>query len=172
MPTLTAYASPANLQAYCDWREVGELITDSNETLSGNDQTTNPILIELLNLGAGEIEANLMVSGMYTIAQLQALTGNSLELLIAMNCSLTLFWIYNRKPLQNQEKWKLYREMRKEALKDLSTGINVFNITANINAGTPEAKGLSTVEYADSGLVPYYPGMHYFPVPRSIMGNG
>lgn len=171
-PVLTAYAQPSDLQAYCDWREVGELISDSTEQLSPIDQLTHPNVIKALNRGAGELESAFLVSGRYTIAQLQALTGNSLELLIGANCDLALYWIYNRKPLLNQEKWKLYREVHDTLIKKLQDGTNVFNVQVNIDAGTPQAKGLSTVEYAQSGLTAWYPGMHYFPTPRQQFNNG
>lgn len=171
-PVLTAYATPANLQTYCDWREIGNLVKDANEEESANDQLTDPIIISCLNRAAGEIETALMVSGMYSIANLQALTGNSLEVLIGTNCDGALYWIYRRKPLMFPDKLKTYKEQFYETLEKLKTGENVFNLIANINAGTPEAFGLTIVEEARSGLVAYKPNMHYFPVPRQLFGNG
>ena len=171
-PVLTAYAGPADLQVYYDWREIGELCSDSNETLSANDQLTNPNVIRALNRGAGDIETNLMVSKMYSVADLTSLTGNSKEILIAMNCEMAIVYLFERKPLYNVDKLKAYREIKESRLKMLATGLNVFNLTAQISAGTPEATGLSVLQYSQSGLTAYHPGMHYFPVPRPIFGNG
>jgi hypothetical protein len=170
-PTLTAYASPSDLQTYYDWREIGEVCTDSQEQVSANDQQTNPNIIRALNRGAGEIEANLMVSGMYSITDLQGLTGNSKELLIGMNCDFCICFLFERKPFYNAEKLSTYRAVREDWAKKLATGVNVFNIAAQIQAGTPEVSGLSCVQYAQSGLVPYRPGMHYFPVQRGVFQN-
>lgn len=171
-PVLTAYATPANWQAYTDWHEIGELISDSAELISANDQLTHPVVIELLNSAAGDIETSFMVSGMYAITDLTGLVGNSKEKLIRLNCERATFYLYRRKPLQFAEQLKTFREMTEHDLDLLRTGMNVFNIAAQINAGTPEAKGLSTVQMSQSGLTAYHPGMHYFPAPQSIFGNG
>lgn len=176
-PTLTAYANASDLQLYYDWREIGEVVSDSAEIISANDQTdpTNvygATIVRCLNRAAGEIEAAVMVSGMYTIAQLQGLTGNSLEKLKGANCDLAIVYLYKRKFMYNSDRLAAYKKETDELIEKLRNGTNVFNIPVNINAGTPEVTGLSTVEEANSGLIAYDPTMHYFPVPRSIFGNG
>lgn len=176
-PTLTAYASPADLQVYYDWHEIGELVSDSSEAISANDQLDatkvyNWIIVRCLNRGAGEIETNLMVSGMYAVTDLQNLVGNGKEKLVGINADLGMCYLMERKPLWNAEKLAAYREARDALLKDLKTGVNVFNLAAQINAGTPEANGPSIIENANSGLVAYKPGMEYFPVDRPIFNNG
>jgi hypothetical protein len=176
-PSLTAYATPQDLQVYYDWHEIGELITDSNEVISANDQFDTSkqgcwVVIRALNRGAGEIDTNLMVSGMYSLTDLQNLTGNSKEKLIGINCDLAMCVLMERKPLWQQDKIEAYRKSREELLKNLRTGVNVFNLPAQINAGTPEVSGPSIAENANSGLVAYKPNMQYFPTDTPIYGNG
>ena len=173
-PTLTAYATPANLQTYCDWREVGDLCVDANEEISANDQLANPIIISCLNRAAGEIETALMVSGMYSLAQLAAILaagGNSAEVLVGTNCDGALYWIYRRKPLLFPEKLKAYKEQFYDTITKLKEGENVFNLAGNVSAGTPESFGPTIVEEARSGIMVYKPNMHYYPVPRTLFNN-
>jgi hypothetical protein len=170
-PVLTAYATPSDLQVYYDWREIGEVCVDNQELLSANDQINDPIVIRALNRGAGEIEAALLAGGIYSVADLQSLTGNSKELLIGINCDFAICILFERKPFYNAEKLETYREVRENWLKKLGTGINIFNLPGPIAASTPEASGLTAVEYANSGLTTYYPGMHYFPASRNVFQN-
>jgi phage gp36-like protein len=173
---MPAYATPADLQVAFDWHEIGDLISDSNEQLSANDQLTNPNVLAALAKASGDIDVNLMVSGRYSSTDLSTLTDNSLAYLKAMVCRIAMCYIMERKPMFKPEVVKAYREWVDSYLKKLASGVNVFNLPAQISAGTPEASGLTGVQYNcnELNLVTDPNRMHYFPkrqLPFGRMGS-
>lgn len=155
---MSSYATPADMQLRYDWRELGDLLSDSDEQISALDQATagnqyNTLLLQLLNDASGDIDAALLQAGRYASTDLTGLTGNSLSLLKRITCEITIAYLRERKPFWKQEQLEAYSKAKEGHLDRLRTGKNVFNLPLVIVAGAPELTGPSLIEYHDLHLV-------------------
>lgn len=151
----TPYAGPADLQQRYDWREIGDLLSDSNEQISALDQVTagnayNTLLVQLFADAAGDVEASLLAAGRYATTDLTALTGSSQALLKRILCELVIAYLYERKPFYKPERLEAYAKAKEGHLKRLWGGSNVFNLPLVVAAGLPEAAGPSTIDYQNN----------------------
>lgn len=148
-----AYATPADLQEYYDWHEIGDLISDSKECISALDQTTagnmyNTRLQRFLDRASGEVEAAVLRGGRYTAADLAGLTGNARELLRGIVCEFVVLYLFERKPLYRPEVLEQFRKAKTERLTLLANGTNIFGgLPAVVEAGKPAIDGPSLVTY-------------------------
>jgi phage gp36-like protein len=145
----TAYATPNDMVAYYDFRSVGELLTDDNVTqvLIPNAITgagpLNTLLLKLLMAAAGLIEAACTKGGNYVINvtaippvnDLAALTGNSKEMLTEMNCDLTMWKLWKRRPTLAPRELPVDVRAALENLDRLEKGEWIFGILEKQAAG-------------------------------------
>ena len=149
---MTNYATVQDLQLRYDWREIGDLVSDSDEQISALDQATsgnqyNTLLVQLLSDASGDIEAALLYAGRYATTDLSGLTGNSLSLLKRITCEITIAYLRERKPFWKTEQLEAYSKAKEKHLERLRTGANVFNLPLVIESGAPEAEGPTTADY-------------------------
>lgn len=150
-----AYAAVADLQEYYDWREIGDMISDSKEQVSALDQTTpgnmyNTRLSRFLDRASGEVEAAVLRGGRYTAADLAGLTGNARELLRGIVCEFVVLYLFERKPFYKPELLEQFRKAKTERLQLLASGENIFGgIPAVVEAGKPQIDGPSTETYSN-----------------------
>lgn len=165
---MAVYATVPDMQARYDWREIGDLISDTPEPVSANLQLSDPNLALAIADASGEIDAALLACGRYSSTDLSGLSGNTKNHLTRICCQIAIAFLYERKPFYNTDKLEAYSKAKERHLKKLSTGINILNLPLVVAAGTPEASGPTSVDY--------YPGMnlatdparmHYFPA-RSL----
>ena len=135
-----------------DRNDIGQLVADDGRKVSAIDLETNYPLLVALNDAAGEIESALLVSGHYSVDDLTALTGNSLSLLVRMNCDVAMRNLLNRRLGWNPEKAKAIREQADIQLEKLRKGENTFNIQAAIDAGEPVVDGPTTADLTQLNL--------------------
>lgn len=166
---MSSYATPADFLQRYDWRDVGDLVSDSSEQISPNDQLTNPILLQILQDASGDVEAALLRAGRYKTTDLTGLTGNPLALLKRITCEIAIAYLFERRPLFNVERMEQYQKFREGHLKRLASGENIFNLTAVLQASTPLSEGLTTVGYQSLNLVRDRV-THYYPA-RFLPGN-
>lgn len=150
---MASYATVADLQDYFDWREIGDLISDSNEKISALDQVTtgnvyNTRLLRFLQRASAELESVVLKGGRYSVTDLTGLTGNSLELLKAITCEFVMVYLYERKPFWNPERMESYRKVKTERLEKFAKGANIFNLPLVIEAGQASVTGPSTIDYS------------------------
>jgi hypothetical protein len=150
-----AYASAADLQEYYDWREIGDLISDSGEQVSALDQVTagnmyHTRLSRFLDRASGEVEAALLRGGRYTPTDLAGLTGNARELLRGIVCEFVVLYLFERKPLYKPDMLEQFRKAKTERLGLLASGTNIFGgLPAAAEAAKPAVDGPSLVTYTD-----------------------
>lgn len=142
-----AYATPADLIARYDARDVGQLCSDDKTAVSTVDLPNNYICLTALNDAAGDIDGALMVGNRYSAADLATLTANSTYKLIRVNCDIAMRYLIDRRPGWNPEKAKLIREQAEEHLERLRRGENTFNIQASMDAGEPVVDGPSMLDF-------------------------
>lgn len=147
-----AYATPADVLARYDRNDVGQLVADDQRKVSAVDLETNYPLLTALNDAAGEIEAALLVGNRYTVVDLTALTGNSLSLLVSMNCDVAMRRLLNRRLGWSPEKAKQIREAADMQLEKLRKGENTFNIQAAMDAAEPVVDGPTMADFSNLNL--------------------
>lgn len=153
-----SYASVADLLQRYDFRDIGGLVSDDNREASPVDLATvgtpgNSIAQACLDDASGDIEAALFSSGRYTELDLTSLTGNSLSYLKRITCDIAMALIYARRPLYDPDKYKMAMETAESHLERLRKGENVFNLQPQIDAGTPDIDGPSTMDFQNLNLI-------------------
>lgn len=163
---MAAYATPADMMLRFDRGDIGQLCSDDKNIVSPQDLPNNPVCLTALQDAAGEIEAALLVSNRYSVADLQALTGNSLSVLVSMNCLVAMRRLTDRRFGWNPEKSKAIREASDTQLEKLRKGENTFNIQAAMDAGEPVVDGPTMAQFDSIGLI--RDNINNFFVPRRI----
>lgn len=157
-----AYATPADLIKRYDVRTIGDLAGDTGERVLADDVATDANVLELLDDASGEIDAALLVGGMYSPADLTGLAGANAKKLVRLTCDIATLYLFERRPAYDPDRTEVLRERYKQSLTDLRKGENVFNISDNIAAGKPSIDGPTTADYDRLNLLPdrvrnYYP---------------
>lgn len=93
-----AYATPDDVIACCDVRTLGDFLSDTGKRLTPDEVRNSDILLRFLAQASGEFETAVMVSGRYELAELEALTGNALELIAGMVAAHALGRVFERRP--------------------------------------------------------------------------
>ena len=163
MPTLAtsaaAYATPAQLLKLVDWRLVADWCSDrdgSRPTRASLKDPTSPagsVLAEVLLAASGDVESNCLRGGMYTVADLQALTtgaaGGDLRAMVAGCAVLRLAG--RRSPVAGKLDDLPLASWTQEKLRALRVGEQVFGLVDQIAAGAAmEATEFVTSDPADT----------------------
>lgn len=148
-----AYATSADLLLRKDSREIGDLVSDNNDRVPESELSANTKLTAALSDASGDVNAALLAGGRYTVAQLEALTGDSLSYLKRIVCEIAMYYLLVRRPDLNRDTLEYYRDMRETLLGMLKTGADVFNIEASIGASLPEVDGPTTLGMHDLNLL-------------------
>lgn len=164
-----AYATPADIMARYDWREIGDLVSDNGEQVDRAELSSDVNLAAALDDASGEVDSALLVGGNYTPDQLAELTGNSLARLKHLVCMIAIANLLNRRPMANWERFKEIMDQVKESLEQLRRGENILNVPGKADAGLPSLGGYTTVSVKALNLVRdrtrnYFPG-------RALPGN-
>lgn len=146
------YATPAEMELFYDVADLKDLCSDSGTP--ADSLTANPILLKLLLVGSGQVDAALSMGKMYTPAQLAALTGNSLALLQRITCQVAWAHLCYRRLNQDPERYDKALEVSQKWLSRLQKGENVFAIDVNIEAGLPTTDGPTVTDYDRLNLLP------------------
>lgn len=159
-----AYADGDDLVARYDIDVVGDLATDEREPLDRSVVPTHPHVLVALDDASGEIDVALQAGGMYTPAQLLALTGNSQKHLIRITCSVAMALLFERRPGVRMDNREEIAKNARGHLTALRRGENVFGIAAHIDAAVLELSTISSVEIDRLNLLPnrmepYFPGV-------------
>jgi len=134
------YATSADIRKQFDERDIAELVSDANTAVALVDLAADPNLTDALTKASGIIEADLLTSGVYTVAQLTALTGNAAALLVEMTCVLAFVRLVRRRGGGLSEAQQALLDETTERLERLRKGVNIFGLDATVAAGTPELK--------------------------------
>lgn len=134
-----AYANAEDLCQRYDERILQDICKDDGERetdLSNNDKITTA-----LSSASGILNAACLQGERYTVADLEALTGDSTEFLKTLVCDLAFIALWQRKPYpQYNDQVKATQERSEEWLDRLRNGAWVFNIDAAKEAGRPEVE--------------------------------
>lgn len=163
---MTALATTSDMLKRVDARELGDLCGDAGVTVTPDELIDHPNLEAALDDAWGEILAVLRVSERYAEADLTALTGDSRQYLIRVNCKIA------RKNLWERRNWSGDNDQREEAiaagrqaLEELRTGKKVLTTEA-AEAGSPKIKTPSVHTIRTTNLVVDNARRGYYPSRR------
>lgn len=156
------YATPAEFMLFSDARLAGDLVDDNEDQQSPENLLTDDVLEAVLARASGDIESALGVGGMYTPADLAALTGNMRYHLVGICCDIAHVYLLRRRGLIPADELKAATELAEVHLERLRTGQNIFNIPNREDAGIIDTTGPSLVDFRDMNLIRdrtrnYYP---------------
>lgn len=159
-----AYASAADLILRKDVRVLGDLVADDGTRVAAGSLAANAVLAAMLDDASGEIDASLRQGDKYTVANLAALTGNSLAHLKRITCDIAFWLLWERRPTYGDEEMRDDVWQRaKRALDALKAGREVFDVAENVDAGNADLETPSFAQIQQQNLIvdqargPYYP---------------
>lgn len=133
-----AYATSADIRKHFDERDVASLVSDSNAAVDLGDLAADVNLQAALDSASGVVEADLLTGGLYTAADLAALTGNPLAMLVEMTCVLAFVRLARRRGGRLSDDQQAMLDETEDRLKRLRQGVNIFGIDANVTASTAD----------------------------------
>ena len=146
---MTTYASAADLCARYDIDVVGQLATDDRVRLLRDDILTHPNVATALLDACGEFDVRVRCGNRYSTLDLADLDANSLSHLKRIICVVAMSFLFRRRPGIHAEMAKAIREEADEWLRRLSTGEDVFGLTASSahrDAGQPALSGITSAQ--------------------------
>jgi len=155
-----AYADADDLVSFFDERIIADLISDSGSP--DESWRDNPKMTTLLNAASGRIDGACTVANHYLVADLAALTGNSLALLKDLTCTLAMAMLIRRRQGRYGEEYKEKIEEAETYLDRLRKGERVFGVSANQEAGEIDIQGPTTATYTKLNLIADRT-LHYYP---------
>ena len=155
-----AYADADDLASFFDERIIADLVSDSGDP--DDSWNANPKLATLLAAASGRVEAACTVANHYLVADLAALTGNSLSILKDITCTLTMAMLIRRRQGRYVEEYKEKIQEAEEYLDRLRKGERVFGVSANQGAGEIDIQGPTTATYTKLNLIADRT-QHYYP---------
>lgn len=148
-----AHAAYSDLVKRFDERTIADLASDSDAPEA--DLANSAVVTAALSSASGRINSAVMQSGLYTAAELTALTGDDLAFLVDLTCELSMAWLVRRRPSPDNAEWsKSLFERTEETLNKIRQGHNLFNVEVKKTAGQPETDGPSAVDYSNLNLIP------------------
>lgn len=149
---MAAYATPDEWADRYDANDLGQLASDTGQPIG--DLSTSTRLLALLADASGRVESAATVGGLYTAADLAALTGNSGSDLKRLVCDLAMCFLLEVRP--GKYTTEFIREKRDQVearLEQLRKGVNIFNVDSVIEGGKATTDGPSAVEYQTLNLI-------------------
>lgn len=155
MPTPTSaangYADNADALAFHDRRLLAQLVSDTGSEVTVEALPTDPNLAKLLRSASGRLESAALSGKRYTVADLQALTGSSLEYLKQIVVDLAVGRLL----------WRRYPERGKpdiyhaaeEVLHQLIMGEAIFGLVEVQDAGVMETVERATSDAEDPNRI-------------------
>jgi phage gp36-like protein len=136
---MAAYATPAQLLQRYDARVIGDLVGDSGVRVARQELLDNAVLLACLADASGEIEASVLQAKRYTTADLAALTGNSLNYLVRITCTIAFGLLWERKPWSDDDDTGREEAQKRSraALESLRKGKTIFDVEDVKEAGLP-----------------------------------
>lgn len=150
-----AHAVAADLIARYDTRTIQDLASDTGTEVAAEDLATNDNVTAALEDASGRMDAAVLTGKMYTLAQLEALTDNSLALRKRICCDLAMGYLMGRRPEKyGAESLRAMQQAGEEYLERLRKGERLFYVVAVQDAQLPEIDGPSIIQYETMNLIP------------------
>jgi phage gp36-like protein len=161
---MTAYASASDLIERYDSNTIGDLASDSGESIP-EDQLVNSVKVsQALEDASGRVEAAVFTGDQYDADDLNGLEGNAQALLQRIVCELAFVFLMERRSHRvGDERLQAAKESTEKYLDEIKNGDRIFGIPAHLAASVVDIDGPDTVDYTNMNLIPdrtnnFYPG--------------
>jgi phage gp36-like protein len=131
----TAYATPADLIARYDKRDIAQWASDTGLPITETKLPNDLNVLAALADASGDIEAACLMSDRYLPQDLGALQGNSQNLLKRLTCELAIGYLYERRLRRGEESEPAAYKRGLETLERLRKGEWVFGFVEHGDAG-------------------------------------
>lgn len=102
LTSATPYATNADMIIAYDVRTLGQLLSDTNTSLTSSQVANSSLLTTLLLRASGRIESACVAGRRYLPVDLNALTGAAAEFLVDLTCDLCFGLVLKRRPILAQ----------------------------------------------------------------------
>lgn len=160
---MAAYAEPSDLVNRLELPTIQRLISDDGHDVPEEDLATDAKLLAALEDASGDVEAAMLVGQRYSVADLEALTGNSLATLKRITCTIALAYLLERRPTVHLEQSQRYLERAQQYLEQLRAGSRIFNVDDNVSKQAPTIDGPTSVDYTRMNGIVDQMSSRYFP---------
>jgi hypothetical protein len=153
--SLVSYLSVDEFLDRRDRRSVAQYCTDDpSNPADPNNLGSNRQLIAALNGASGQLESAVMRSQIYQLADLQALTGVSLEYMKKILSDLAMYDLMTRRPGPAPSETVIDAYNRAlEALEALANGTRIFSFLETAEAGLVETQPFLLTDYYKNNLI-------------------
>ena len=149
-----SYATASDLAARFDANIIGDLASDTGESVPVDQLVNSSAVTVALADSSGQVDAALSVGKQYIVEDLEDLTGTALALLKRIVCQLAMIYLMERRQENlGSERLKSMTEAVEEYLDKLRSGDRIFGIPANLDASLPDLDGPSTLNHANMNLI-------------------
>lgn len=142
----TSYATPDDFILRVDVEIPGLLCRDDQTVATPAALLADPVLQACLEDASGVVEAQCLIAGRYTPADLQGLTGVSQKFLKRIVCGLTIQYLRWRRGIMEPSTYPMYQEAMKW-LDALSDGEAIFALTQVERAGLPHTEAITATDH-------------------------
>lgn len=155
--SLTSYATPDDMLVQYDIRAIADLLNDRGVRTGGSPNpdpaivAVDPVLQAMLDKASGMVEAACLRSLRYSPADLQGLTGVSLQLLVGIVCDLAMGYLYRRRPDKGKPPAAFGEALK--WLEDLASGERIFSFQETEAAALPSVHVETPAEICERSLV-------------------
>jgi phage gp36-like protein len=145
---MAALATASDMIARYSAEQLGDLCGGVGQRVAEVDLASNSKMTAALSTATGYAKATLLRAEHYSEADLDALTGESLDFLKDIVCRFAHWFLWRRKKYlgdKDPARQEAYEDF-KEALQMLKDGAWVLNVTANKEAGRGQVDTATRVD--------------------------
>ncbi len=148
----TAYCTPTQLLDYVDWEIVADSLRDGNgprplkATILNSATAVGGRLNTLCKAASGELESACLARELYSVADLQSLTGSTAAFLQQVVAGLVIMRCFARRmPIAGRPEDIPAIRAATEAMEQLGAGKRIFGLALQADAGA----GMTPIKQSD-----------------------
>lgn len=151
---VSPYITVSQFLSIKDSRDVGMLASDNNVPLTPTQLQTDPNTLAALAFASGELEAAVLASNRYSVADLQALQGNSQNYMLGLLADIAMFRMYGRRNGPQPSDMVIARyNQAMEVLMNLRQGVAIFAFAEVEAAGNPSNVQMTYWDALNKGML-------------------
>jgi phage gp36-like protein len=143
---MTAFSTSDDMVARFDARTLGDICADNDVQVTQAGLVTNTKMLAALNTATGRLLATALRAKRYSRVDLNSLTGESLDYLKDLTCRIAFWILWQRKPYSEDQQRKEAKQAYDDALEELGSGHEIFDVDAVKDAGIPKVETVTRTE--------------------------
>lgn len=144
---MAAFADSDDMIRRYDERTLGDICSDvEGQRITPAGLANNANMLAALGTASGRLLATALRAKRYSRADLDALTGESLEYLKDLTCRIAFWFLWQRKPYGEDQQRQEVRKAYEEALEEIGSGHEIFDVQTVKDAGVPKVETVTRTE--------------------------